>query len=206
MFIDNKALASLDVKKYRQKLALVGQGTVLYQGTIRDNLLLGVAEASESVSDEDVTAAFCQANIHGFIVCLPDGYRTECGPRGTALSGGQRQRIVIARALLRKPEVLLLDEATSALNAESEVLVREALESAGEGRTIVAAAHHIETMKAADRDGFDRTRQRDRAGSLCRVNRLRGRRDGDAIKMRCLSVQIAQVLSQPWSVEGGASK
>ena len=150
MFIEDKPLASLDVQEYRRKLALVSQETVLYQGTIRDNLLLGLVKAS-SVSDEDITTACRQANIHDFIVSLPDGYHTNCGPRGTALSGGQRQRIAIARALLRKPEVLLLDEATSALDAENETLVREALERAGEGRTIVAAAHHVQTMKAADR-------------------------------------------------------
>jgi len=148
--IDGQPLTSLDINKYRQRLALVGQETVLYQGTIRDNLILGVAD-SPSVSDEQITAACREANIHDFIASLPDGYLTECGPRGTALSGGQRQRIAIARALLREPEVLLLDEATSALDTESEELVRKALERAAQGRTIVAAAHHTGTMKAADR-------------------------------------------------------
>ena len=148
--IDGQPLTSLDINKYRQRLALVGQETVLYQGTLRDNLILGVTDSS-SVSNEQITAACREANIHDFIASLPDGYLTECGPRGTALSGGQRQRIAIARALLREPEVLLLDEATSALDTESEELVRKALERAAQGRTIVAAAHHTETMKAADR-------------------------------------------------------
>ncbi|KAK0609391.1 ABC multidrug transporter Mdr1 [Immersiella caudata] len=150
ILIDNTPLTLLDINKYRQKLALVSQETVLYQCTIRDNLLLGVADAA-SLSDGDIETACRTANIHDFIISLPDGYETNCGPRGAALSGGQRQRIAIARALLRNPEVLLLDEATSALDAESKVLFREALEKAGKGRTTVAVAHHVEVMKAADR-------------------------------------------------------
>jgi ABC-type multidrug transport system fused ATPase/permease subunit len=128
----------------------VSQETTLYQGTIRDNLLLGVRDPA-SVSADDMVAACRQASIHDFIDSLPEGYDTDCGPRGAALSGGQRQRVAIARALLRRPEVLLLDEATSAVDAESERLIRETLEKSGEGRTTVAAAHQYQTIKAADR-------------------------------------------------------
>jgi len=150
ILINGRPLSRLNTKKYRDKLALVGQETTLYQGTIRDNLLLGVHRA-ESLPDDEIAEACQQACIHDFITSLPDGYLTDCGPRGTALSGGQRQRIAIARALLRKPELLLLDEATSALDADNEALVRQALEKAGEGRTTVAAAHQMQTMEAADR-------------------------------------------------------
>jgi ATP-binding cassette, subfamily B (MDR/TAP), member 1 len=150
ILINGRPLTSLDTRQYRDRLALVSQETTLYQGSIRDNLLLGVGDAA-SVPDGDVVEACRQASVHDFVASLPDGYATDCGPRGAALSGGQRQRLAIARALLRRPEVLLLDEATSALDAGNEALVRDALARAGEGRTTVAATHQMETMRAADR-------------------------------------------------------
>ena len=145
-------IRSLNVTAYRSMFGFVSQETSLYQGKLRDNLLLGVAEDA-AITDEQLDAACRDANIYDFIVSLPSGYDTECGPHGQAFSGGQRQRIAIARALLRNPEILLLDEATSALDPESEALVRNSLDraAASRERTIVNISHRLETMKAAER-------------------------------------------------------
>jgi ATP-binding cassette subfamily B (MDR/TAP) protein 1 len=102
------------------------------------------------VTDDQVRFAAQQSNIHDFIASLPEGFATLCGNRGTQLSGGQRQRIAIARALIREPRLLLLDEATSALDTESEKIVQVALEKAKSGRTTVAVAHRLSTIKDAD--------------------------------------------------------
>src|SRR6185437_4695081 len=117
-------ISNLDIKSYRSTIGLVTQETHLYQGTIRENLGMGI---SRPITEEMLISACKDANIYDFITSLPDGYETDCGPRGLALSGGQRQRLAIARALLREPEILLLDEATSALDPESQGLVRDAL-------------------------------------------------------------------------------
>ncbi|KIX03637.1 uncharacterized protein Z518_07190 [Rhinocladiella mackenziei CBS 650.93] len=145
--INGADISSIDIRAYRLMLGFVSQETYLFQGTIRDNLLLGV---DGPVTDEELNTACGDAKIYDFIVSLPDGYDTECGPRGQAFSGGQRQRIAIARALLRNPEILLLDEATSALDPENEVLVREALNKAVTDRTIISITHQVETMKMAE--------------------------------------------------------
>ena len=128
-------------------LSLVTQDTNLYQDTIRENLVLGV---DGEVDEKTIVTACKDANIHDFIISLPEGFNTDCGPRGLALSGGQRQRLAIARALLRKPEILLLDEATSALDPESQSLVIKAIERAAKGRTIVSVTHQTEIIKQAD--------------------------------------------------------
>lgn len=103
------------------------------------------------VSDEAVEKAAKDANIHTFIQSLPEGYSTDVGSKGVALSGGQRQRLAIARALIRDPAVLLLDEATSALDTESERLVQEAIDIASKGRTTIAVAHRLSTIRNYDR-------------------------------------------------------
>lgn len=148
ILIHGDSISALDIKAFRSTLSLVLQDTNLYQGTIRENLILGV---DAEVDDKTLITACKDANIHEFIISLPEGYNTDCGPRGLALSGGQRQRLAIARALLRKPEILLLDEATSALDPESQSLVINALERAEKGRTIVSVAHQTEIIKQADR-------------------------------------------------------
>lgn len=120
----------------------------MYQGSIRDNILLGVDEVS--VPDEQVFQACRDAEIHDFILSLPEGYSTDVGQRGLALSGGQKQRICIARALIRNPQILLLDEATSSLDSESEKLVQHAFERTARGRTVVVVAHRLATVQNAD--------------------------------------------------------
>ncbi|KAK3331292.1 P-loop containing nucleoside triphosphate hydrolase protein [Apodospora peruviana] len=139
--------------QYRRHIALVQQESVLYQGSIRENVSLGID--GDVVSDQEVLGACRQANIDTFIASLPDGLSTPCGSQGLQLSGGQRQRIAIARALIRNPRLLLLDEATSSLDTESERVVQAALEAAaksgGGKRTTVAVAHRLSTIKAADR-------------------------------------------------------
>lgn len=148
ILIHGASLSSLDVKSYRSTVGLVSQDTTLYQGSIRENILLGMPDGE--VSDETLTEACKSANIHTFISSLPEGYNTDAGSRGLALSGGQRQRIAIARALVRNPSILLLDEATSALDTQSEEVVQKALETAAKGRTTVAVAHRLSTVRGAD--------------------------------------------------------
>ena len=126
---------------------MVPQETLLFGGTIYENILYGRLDASE----EEVFAAAQAANAHGFITEFPDGYETIVGERGQLLSGGQRQRVAIARALLKDPRILLLDEATSSLDSESEGLVQEALERLMRGRTTVIIAHRLSTVQIADR-------------------------------------------------------
>ncbi|KAJ4354206.1 uncharacterized protein N0V89_005940 [Didymosphaeria variabile] len=144
---DGSALSDLCPRKYRSHVSLVQQEPVLYQGTVRDNIAMGVGD---EVTDAQVEGAAKQSNIFTFIASLPDGFNTLCGSRGTQLSGGQRQRIAIARALIRQPRLLLLDEATSALDTESEKIVQAALEKAKSGRTTIAVAHRLSTIKDAD--------------------------------------------------------
>lgn len=128
------------------------QEPTLFQGSIRENIVLGVDDDESSVSDATIEAALRQANAWDFVSSLPDGISTAAGPNGTQLSGGQRQRVAIARALIRDPKILLLDEATSALDTESEKIVQGALaEAAKKGdRITVAVAHRLSTIKDAD--------------------------------------------------------
>ncbi|KAF7560030.1 hypothetical protein G7046_g4121 [Stylonectria norvegica] len=145
---DNQDIKTKDRRLYRRDIALVQQEPVLYQGSIRDNISLGLETGNPS--DADIIDACRQANVYDFIASLPEGLHTPCGNQGLSLSGGQRQRIAIARALIRKPRLLLLDEATSALDTESERVVKEALDRAAEGRTTVAVAHRLSTIRDAD--------------------------------------------------------
>ncbi|KAI0430056.1 multidrug resistance protein [Xylaria sp. FL1042] len=141
-------ITEVDVYEYRKKLSLVAQEPTLFQGTLRENILLGVDP--DSISEEQLHAVCRDASIHEFIISLPEGYNTEIGSRGVSLSGGQKQRIAIARALIRQPSILLLDEATSSLDSESEKLVQAAFERAATGRTMVVVAHRLATVQNAD--------------------------------------------------------
>jgi ATP-binding cassette subfamily B (MDR/TAP) protein 1 len=148
VYIDGKEISSLNLNDYRSHLALVSQEPTLYQGTIKDNVLLGADRGQ--VSDEQIIRACKDANIYDFIMSLPDGFATDVGNKAALLSGGQKQRIAIARALIRDPKVLLLDEATSALDSESEKVVQAALDVAAKGRTTIAVAHRLSTIQKAD--------------------------------------------------------
>ena len=131
----------------RRQIAVVSQDPFLFQTTIRDNIRYGRLDAT----DDEVVAAAKAANIHDFIMTLPEGYGTLCGERGMKLSGGQRQRITIARAVLKDAPILILDEATSSLDTESERLVRDALGRLMERRTTFVIAHRLSTVQHADR-------------------------------------------------------
>ncbi|KAG5297998.1 ABC multidrug transporter [Histoplasma ohiense] len=146
--IDGHDLNTLDVSSYRQSVSLVSQEPALYQGSVKENVLLGVDPTQ--FTDEDVQQTCKDANIHDFISSLPEGYNTDVGVRGLAMSGGQKQRICIARALIRNPSILLLDEATSSLDSESEKHVQEAIERTAKGRTVVVVAHRLATVQNAD--------------------------------------------------------
>ena len=126
---------------------MVSQEPILFATTIEDNIRYGRPEASI----EAIQAAAQAANAHGFITTFSEGYQTLVGERGVRLSGGQKQRVAIARALLKNPKVLILDEATSALDAETEHLVKEALEHLMQGRTTLIIAHRLSTVQKADR-------------------------------------------------------
>ncbi|WP_199757530.1 ABC transporter ATP-binding protein [Micromonospora sp. Llam0] len=131
----------------RQLMTLVPQNTFLFNTTIRDNIRLGRADAS----DEEVEAAARDAQAHEFISGLPDGYDTVAGELGALMSGGQRQRIAIARALLKDAPILVMDEAVSNLDAASEHAVARAMEKARHGRTTLVIAHRLSTIRTADR-------------------------------------------------------
>jgi ATP-binding cassette, subfamily B (MDR/TAP), member 1 len=163
--IDEDALIDLNPRVYRRIVALVQQEPTLFQGSIRENVALGIDDpspniaiptssttAATAVHDSEIESALRAANAWDFVSSLPDGFATAAGPNGTQLSGGQRQRIAIARALIRNPKILLLDEATSALDTESEKIVQSALaEAAKDGdRITVAVAHRLSTIKDAD--------------------------------------------------------
>jgi len=148
VFVDGKEISSLNVNDYRSHIALVSQEPTLYQGSIKENILLGGSR--EDVSDEAIAHACREANIYDFIMSLPEGFNTVVGTKGALLSGGQKQRIAIARALVRNPKILLLDEATSALDSESEHVVQAALDQAAKGRTTIAVAHRLSTIQRAD--------------------------------------------------------
>ena len=148
VFVDGKDITGYKIKDYRGFLALVSQEPTLYQGSVRENILLGADR--EDVPEESIIQACKDANIYDFITSLPDGFSTIVGSKGSMLSGGQKQRIAIARALLRDPKVLLLDEATSALDSESEKVVQAALDAAAQGRTTIAVAHRLSTIQKAD--------------------------------------------------------
>jgi len=145
--LDGMDIKRVTLRSLREQIGIVPQETVLFNGTIYDNILYGDLAATE----EQVTAAAKAANADNFILAMPEGYKTQIGERGCKLSGGQRQRISIARAILKNPRVLILDEATSALDTESEKLVQDALDKLMVGRTSFVIAHRLSTIQRADR-------------------------------------------------------
>ena len=145
--IGGRDLRELSAHDVHGRIAVVNQDTVLFHGTVEDNLRFGKPDASR----EELAAAARAANAHEFIERLPDGYRTVVGERGVRLSGGQRQRIAIARAILRDAPILVLDEALSAVDAENEAIIQEALERLMAGRTTLIFAHRLSSVIGADR-------------------------------------------------------
>ena len=145
--IDGHDIRHVTLDSLREQVGIVPQETVLFNGSVYDNILYGRLDATQ----EEVEAAAKAANAHNFIMDLPKGYQTMLGDRGVNISGGQRQRISIARAILKNPQILILDEATSALDTESERVVQEALDRLMIGRTSFVIAHRLSTLKNADK-------------------------------------------------------
>ncbi|KFE71578.1 Lipid A export ATP-binding/permease protein MsbA [Hyalangium minutum] len=147
ILLDGKDLKALDPEWLRQQIGVVAQEPLLFSSSIADNIRYGRADATQA----EIEAAAKAANAHDFIMRFPEGYNTLVGERGVQLSGGQKQRVAIARAMLKDPRLLILDEATSALDAESEHLVKEALDRLMKGRTTLIIAHRLSTVMDADR-------------------------------------------------------
>ncbi len=147
LLLDGADLRDADLRSFRRRIAVVGQETLLFEGTVRENILHGMREATEA----RLHAALEDANATEFIARLPQGLDTLLGERGARLSGGERQRLAIARALIREPRVLILDEATSALDVESETLVQDALDRLMAGRTTFIVAHRLSSLRCVQR-------------------------------------------------------
>jgi ATP-binding cassette, subfamily B, bacterial len=146
IYLDGQDMNALDLRTYRQFVSVVPQETILFEGTVRENILYGL----QGVSEKQLQQAIQDANALEFIVNLPQGLDTLIGENGTKLSGGQRQRLSIARALVRVPKVLILDEATSSVDTASEALIQEALERLMRNCTTFVVAHRLSTIRKAD--------------------------------------------------------
>jgi ATP-binding cassette subfamily B protein len=144
--IDGKDVRELTFPALTQAVGVVSQETYLFHASVRENLRFARPEAT----DEEIEEAARAAQIHGLIATLPEGYETVVGERGYRFSGGEKQRIAIARTILRNPPILVLDEATSALDTQTERAVQAALERLAEGRTVIAIAHRLSTVRDAD--------------------------------------------------------
>ena len=146
IFYDDVNIKDASIKDLRNHIGIVSQESILFNDTVRNNIIFG----TENASDEEIINAAKIANAHEFIMNLENGYDTNIGERGNKLSGGQKQRMSIARAVLKNPSIMILDEATSALDTESEKLVQDALEKLMENRTSLVIAHRLSTIRNAD--------------------------------------------------------
>jgi len=145
------SLSSVDIRWWRKQVGFVGQEPILFNTTVKANVLYGLdTEAGENISEGRLAECKKMAHLEFIDSDTNQGWDTQVGPRGSRLSGGQKQRVAICRALVRDPPVLLLDEATSALDTESEKIVQQALESARAGRTSFAIAHRLSTIQDCD--------------------------------------------------------
>jgi ABC-type multidrug transport system fused ATPase/permease subunit len=144
--VDGRDIRDLTLKSLREHIGIVQQESILFSGTIRDNILYGRNNATE----EEMRRAARMAHIHDFVETLPLGYATVIGERGVTLSGGQKQRLSIARAFLRDPRILILDEATSNLDSGAELIIQEALRELMRGRTTFVIAHRLSTIVDCD--------------------------------------------------------
>lgn len=145
--LDGQDIRGFTLESLRSQISIVLQDVFLFHGTVRENILFGRPEASE----QEVISAAKVANAHPFIMDIPDGYDAMIGERGVKLSGGQKQRLSIARAVLKDAPILILDEATSSVDAETELLIQQALERLMVGRTTIIIAHRLSTIRAADK-------------------------------------------------------
>jgi subfamily B ATP-binding cassette protein MsbA len=146
VLVDDTDIRTVTTSSLRKQIGIVLQESVLFSGTLEDNIKYGRPEATR----EQILDAATAANAHEFIAKLPDGYSTVVGERGSKLSGGQRQRIAIARAILKDPRILIFDEATSALDTQSERLIQQAMERLMKNRTSFIIAHRLSTIQNAD--------------------------------------------------------
>ena len=146
ILIDGQNINNVRLDSLRKNIGIVQQDVFLFNGTIRENILYGRLDATE----EEIIDAAKKANIHDYVMTLPDGYETQIGERGVKLSGGQKQRLSIARVFLKNPAILILDEATSALDNTTEILIQSALDELCKGRTTLIVAHRLSTIKTAD--------------------------------------------------------
>lgn len=144
--IDGQNISDVTLESLRRNIGIVQQDVFLFNGTMRENILYG----KEDATFEEIVEAAKKANIHDYIMTLPDGYDTQIGERGVRLSGGQKQRLSIARVFLKNPAILILDEATSALDNTTEILIQNALDELCKGRTTLVVAHRLSTIKNAD--------------------------------------------------------
>ena len=170
VLLDGVDMSTINLHTYRQHIAVVPQTSILFSGTIRDNITYGMDNVSQKKLDEVIEAA----NLRGFIDGLPEGLDTVVGEHGGKLSGGQRQRISIARALIRDPEIIILDEATSALDSISEKEIQEALNNLTKGRTTFIVAHRLSTIKGADKIAVLRDGHCTEYGSYDELMELKG--------------------------------
>ena len=170
MLLDGVDMNTINLQTYRQHIAVVPQTSILFSGTIRDNITYGVKKISEQKLNQVIDAA----NLRSFIDGLPDGLDTVVGEHGGKLSGGQRQRISIARALMRDPDIIILDEATSALDSISEKEIQEALNNLTKDRTTFIVAHRLSTIKGADKIAVMRDGHCTEYGSYDELMALKG--------------------------------
>ena len=147
VLIDGNNINSLNLNSYRKHIAVVPQTSIMFSGTIRENITYGLS----NISEEDLQQVLVDSNLREMIDSLPDGLETKIHEHGGNLSGGQRQRISIARAFVRNPKILILDEATSALDTISEKQIQEATHNLTKNRTTLIVAHRLSTIRDADR-------------------------------------------------------
>ena len=194
ILIDGVDLRHVTLSSLRSQIGIVTQETVLFDDTIRGNITYGAPAAST----EEIEAAAKAAHAHEFIITLRDKYQTRIGERGQLLSGGQRQRVAIARALLRNSPILILDEATSSLDAESELLVQDALQTLMRNRTSFVIAHRLSTVRRAD---AIIVLERGRVAEIGRHDELLARTGGVYAKLYAL--QIFDTRSTPSATTAG---
>ena len=170
ILLDGFDMDTINLHSYRKHIAVVPQTSILFSGTIRDNITYGISNVSEEKLNKIIEAA----NLKGFIDSLPDGLNTVVGEHGGKLSGGQRQRISIAQALIRDPEIIILDEATSALDSISEKEIQDALNNLTKNRTTFIVAHRLSTIKGADKIAVIREGRCTEYGSYDELMELKG--------------------------------